>query len=401
MNLSFFISKRYLFSRKSHNAINIITAIAVSGIAVGSMALVIVLSGFNGLEDLVEGMYNSFDADLKITKVKGKTFEANAPWISQIEEINEVAVVGKSIEETALVKYKDQQSFARVKGVSDNFPSMIGLDSSMYEGDALLERDDMPMAILGYGIADKLNVFTRHIFEPLVIFAAKRKAKISVDPSNAFRSKPIGASGIFSITPDLDYQYIIVPIWFAEEVFDYTDRLSALEINLKQGVDHEAVRQNIQSLVGQDYVVKTRYELNEVIYQTNKTEKWITFMILTFILIIATFNVIGSLTILILDKRGDIHVLRSMGASKKLIRKIFLSEGLMISLAGGLLGLLIGFLLTLGQQEIGFVELGVPSVTQYYPVKMELPDFVAILITVVTLGLIAAWLPVKFVLRKI
>ncbi len=401
MRVPLFISKRYLFSKKSHNAINIITAIAVSGIAVGSMALIIVLSGFNGLERLVEGMYSSFDPEIRVSPAQGKTFELDSVRLLQLEEMAELNEVAFVLEETGLLKYKDKQVFGRIKGVSENFIEMSGLDSALYDGQMNLKSEGYPMAILGYGIADKLGIFVQHVFEPLVVFAAKRTAKIRVNPDEAFRSSAIGISSIFTINPEFDYKYAIVPLDFAQEIFDHKGSISALEISTVGNSNLDEVKKRVQEVIGTDFIVETRYEINEIIYKTNKSEKWITYLILTFILIIATFNVIGSLTILILDKRGDINVLRSMGADKKLIRRIFLSEGFLISALGGAIGLTIGFTLTLLQQEVGLIRLGVASVTEFYPVALELGDFLAVMATVLVLGFIAAYLPVRFVLRKL
>lgn len=396
-----FISRRYLFSKKSHNAINIITGIAVSGIAVGSMALIIVLSGFNGLERLVEGMYDSFDPEIRISPAKGKTFELDEEMLQGLASYPQSDRISTVLEETALLKFKDSQVFARVKGVSQSYVKMSGLDSALYSGEMLLESEGYPMAILGYGIADKLGVFVEHVFEPMIVFAAKREAKISANPDNVFRSSPIGISSIFTINPEFDFKYAIVPLGFAQEIFNHEGSISSVEMSVKPGTDLELAKADIQGMMGADFKVENRYEINEIIYQTNKTEKWVTYLILTFILIIATFNVIGSLTILIIDKRGDIKVLQAMGANKELIRKIFLSEGLLIACLGGGIGLSLGFILTFLQQEVGLIRLGVASVTEYYPVAMEFGDFLAVLATVLVLGLAAAWLPVRFVLRRI
>jgi len=365
------------------------------------MALIIVLSGFNGLERLVEGMYSSFDPEIRVSPAQGKTFELDSVRLLQLEEMAELNEVAFVLEETGLLKYKDKQVFGRIKGVSENFIEMSGLDSALYDGQMNLKSEGYPMAILGYGIADKLGIFVQHVFEPLVVFAAKRTAKIRVNPDEAFRSSAIGISSIFTINPEFDYKYAIVPLDFAQEIFDHKGSISALEISTVGNSNLDEVKKRVQEVMGTDFIVETRYEINEIIYKTNKSEKWITYLILTFILIIATFNVIGSLTILILDKRGDINVLRSMGADKKLIRRIFLSEGFLISALGGAIGLTIGFTLTLLQQEVGLIRLGVASVTEFYPVALELGDFLAVMATVLVLGFIAAYLPVRFVLRKL
>lgn len=394
------IARRYLFSKKSHNAINIITGIAIVGIAVGSMALIIVLSGFNGLQTLVEDMYSSFDPDVKITPASGKTFEERDIDWDQLKAMPEIAGMSRSLEETALIKYKERQSFATIKGVDENFGGISGVDTSIYDGAYSLNFEGKNFAVMGYGVANQLQVYTRNIYDPIVIFAAKRNAKISADPTRAFSTNPINVSGIFNINADVDFKYVLVPLEFSRQIFDHKAELSSIEVNLNDGVDHEEFKEKLQMALGPDYEVKTRYELNELLFKTNRTEKWITYLILTFILVIASFNLIASLTILIIDKRGDIAILRSMGADKALIRMIFIREGLLIAFLGGGLGMLIGLLLTLGQQYIGLIRLGADSIVEYYPMELDMLDFLAVLSTVLVLGFIAAWLPVRFVLRK-
>jgi len=372
----------------------------VIGIAVGSMALVIVLSGFNGLQTLVEGMYSSFDPDLKVRIKKGKTFSEDSISWEEIQNIEGVAGLSKSLEETALLRYKEKQSFAVIKGVDQSFGSLSGVDTSIYEGSYALNYQGKDFTVMGYGVANKLQVYTRNIYDPVVVFAANRKAKISANPSTAFRTEAINVSGIFSINADVDFQYILVPLDFSRKLFDYEGQLTSIEVHLTEEGNSEAVKLALASILGPDFEIKSRYEQNELLYKTNRTEKWITFLILSFILVIASFNLIASLTILILEKKEDIAILRAMGADKALISKIFLREGLYISLFGGGIGLSLGLLLSLGQKYIGFIRLGADSIVEYYPMQVNVLDFSAVLATVLVLGFLAAWLPVRFVLRK-
>lgn len=400
MNLPLYIAKRYLFSKKSHNVINIISAISILGVSIGSLALIVVLSAFNGLEDLVGSLYNSFDSDIRITIKEGKTFDLNSFPEDKIRKLEGVVHYTDVLEETVLLKYQDKQSIAVVKGVESDFLLMSGLDSMIIDGDLVLKEDSFYYAVMGYGIAINLTVSIGNFFDPISMYAARRKIKVSpTNPEQAFRKMPIMPAGIFAINPDFDDKYIIVPFEFASELLEYDQRATAVELGLKPEADEYRIKEQLQQLLGEDYQVKTQYEQNELIFKTNQTEKWVTYLILSFILVIATFNVIGSLTMLIIDKKDDILILKSMGATKKLIRRIFLLEGLLINLVGGMSGLVLGGLLCFGQQKLGFVRLeGV--LVDYYPVSMEPMDFVAVMLTVMVIGFAASWFPVRFVTRR-
>lgn len=364
------------------------------------MALIIVLSGFNGLQTLVEDMYSNFDPDIKVTASRGKSLSVDSISIQEIEKLPQVSKLSKCLEETALLKYKEKQSFATIKGVDENFGTISGVDTSIYEGNYALNYEGKNFAVLGYGVASQLQVYARNIYDPVVIFAAKRKSRVSANMMNAFSTNPINVAGVFNVNADVDFKYMLVPLDFSQEIFDRKGELSSLEIKLSPGVSAADFKEVLQEKLGQNFEVKTRFELNELIFKTNRTEKWITYLILTFILIIASFNLIASLTILILEKKADINIMRAMGADKSLIRKIFLREGFLIAFLGGGIGMLLGLLLTLGQQYIGFIRLGADSIVEYYPMELDGLDFLAVLATVLFLGFLAAWLPVKFVLRK-
>lgn len=364
------------------------------------MALIIVLSGFNGLQLLVENMYSNFDPEIKVFPAKGKTFEESSVDWEKLESLEAIKGISKTLEETALLKYKDKQSFAVVKGVSENFGSLSGLDTSIYEGNYSLEHQGRPFASMGYGVAGQLQVYTKNIFDPVVIFAANREASMNVNPMDAFTTNPINVSSIFNVNADVDFKYVIVPLAFAQKTFKHEGRLSTIEIRLKEGVSPDDFVPDLKAVLGPGFDLKTRFELNELLFKTNRTEKWITYLILTFILVIASFNLIASLTILIIEKRSDIAILRAMGADKKLITKTFLREGFYIAALGGGIGMGLGLLLTLGQQYIGFLRLGADSIVEYYPVALNLMDFITVLGTVLVLGFLASWLPVHFMLRK-
>jgi lipoprotein-releasing system permease protein len=393
-----FIAKRYLFAKKTHNIINIISAISVVGVTVGSMALIIVLSVFNGFETLIVSLFNSFNPDLVITVEKGKTFRFEDFPSGEISSLPGVYVMTEVIEENALLKYRDQQYIATIKGVSNEFEQMSGLDTMLVDGTFLLYERGMPRMIMGAGVSYFLNAGLRDLLNPVTIYVPNRTGKVTMQMDQAFNSKPIFPSAIFSIQQDFDTRYAIVPIDFLRQLLNYEDEVTAVEIGLKPGFNANKIKQEIQKIVGDDFVVKNRFEQQALLYKVMQSEKWAIFLILTFILIIATFNVISSLTMLILDKKKDIAVLHSMGADNRLIKKIFLTEGIMISIGGALMGLVLGGAVSWLQQTFGFIALGDGNgsfVIDAYPVEILWTDFVVVFFTVIVLGLLAAWYPVR------
>jgi len=387
-----------MVSKKSHNVINIISWISVSGIAVGTLALVIVLSAFNGLEDLVEKLYASFDPDIKITAVEGKTFNAVDFPKEKIKKLESVAFYSEAIEEVVLVKYMEKQTVASIKGVQPVFYKMTGLDSMMIEGKLVLENPNS--TVMGYGISDKLSLYLNNMLvEQVSIIVPKKGIKKSFTPADEFTRKFATPTGIFSVSPDFDTKYVLTSLPFAQELLSHPNQLSSVELNIKKGADLEKTKAAVQAILGNEFLVKTRYELNELIFKTNKTEKWITFLILTFILVIASFNIIGSLTMLIIDKKKDVWILRSMGASAKTIRQLFFIEGMLINFLGAFSGMLLGAFFCWLQITFGLLRLE-GGVVEFYPMKLELLDFFYIFIIVVLIGLLASWYPVRVLTKK-
>ena len=393
MNFPFYIAKRYLFSRKSHNVINIISGISVAGVAIGTMALIVVLSAFNGLENLVISLFNSFDPDIKITLKEGKTFNTPGFPGTAIKDIEGVVYYTEVLEESALIKYREQQYIATIKGVSADFVKMSGLDSMITEGNLIFQEIDRPYAIVGQGIAYSLSLSINDVFNPLTVYVPRRGKMSVINPENAFISKKIQAGGIFSIQKDFDTQYILVPISFARDLLQFTTEVSAIEIGLDKGADVNLIKSKIKEITGENYEVKDRYEQHTFLYKIMKSEKWAVFLILTFILIIATFNSIASVTMIILDKKKDIGMLWSMGSDTGTIRKIFLAEGLLLSFFGNTGGLLLGVVIWYLQQTFKLIKFEGNFVADAIPVSMEAADFIYVFITVFVIGLIAAWLP--------
>lgn len=403
MNFSFYISKRYLVAKKSKNAINVISMISIIGVTVGTAALIVVLSVFNGFDGVIKSMYSAFDPDIKITPATGKVFSVkDNPRIDKIKNHPSVFDIAESLEENALLKYDDQQYVATVKGVSDNFNNISGVDTMMVAGEFVLKHNNQNYAVVGQGVAIFLSLNINFI-DPLTIYVPKRDGKISINPEQAFNRKAVFASGVFGIQQEFDAKYVLVPIDFAQNLFEYSNSdVSALELKIKPGYTIRKLQKEFKEILGTDYEIKDRYQQHEMFYKIMKSEKWSIFLILTFILIIASFNIIGSLTMLIIDKKEDIATLRALGANLQTIRKIFLAEGWMISIVGALIGLVIGLFICWLQIEFEFVRLkGAGSfIIDAYPVKMIGKDFVAVFFTVITIGFVAAWYPVRYITRR-
>jgi lipoprotein-releasing system permease protein len=404
MNLSFFIARRYLFSKKSHNAINIITLISVFCVAIVTIALVIILSGLNGLTNLVESRYNSFNADIQISVKAGKTFEVDSIRRLQLHKLKELASYTEVLEENALLNFNEKQIIGTVKGVGPEFEAMTHFDTLMRWGRFNLGGDSMAYAVIGRGLEQRLDIPNENNFTPIRVFVPKKGADLSPTPGNIeqpFNKKNVYVSGAFTIADDFDYKYMLVSIGFARKLLGDPKATSSIELSLKTGSDKKEVQEAVKKIVGTAFQVKNRYQQNELLFKTLQSEKLWTSMILVFVLIIATFNIIGSLTMLIIEKQKDIHTLSSMGADVSLIRNIFFTEGLLISFLGSISGLVVGVLICLLQIKYGLVRFGEGKmVVDAYPVAIEVSDLVAILVFVMLIGFFAAWYPVRVFTRK-
>lgn len=394
MDFSFYIAKRYLVSKKSRNVINIISWISVGSIAVGTFALVVVLSAFNGLEGLVESLFESFDADIRITATKGKTFNASQINFDEIEDLESVLNYTEVIEEVSGVKYKEAQAIVTLKGVEESFLQMSGMDSLLFDGEAILTDGEVNFAILGYGVAHTLSLYLSDINSQMTLFSPKRGKRHSMNLQSGFYRKMIIPSGIFYLSPEYDNQYIIVPLRFMKDFLNYGNEITSIEIQAKEGTDLQVLKDKIQNMVGSKLKVQNRYEYNAIIYKTNQTEKWITVLILLFILTIASFNILGSLTMLIIDKKNDIFILRSMGANTGLIKKIFFKEGMMINMLGAFTGIGLGLIVVWLQQTVGLLKLE-GGIVPYYPVEVDYLEVLFIFATVLAIGFLASWYPVQ------
>ena len=401
MNLSAFVARRYLFSKKSHNIINIISAISLVGVMVCTMALIIVLSVFNGFDSLIKSMFSNFDPDIKITPAQGKVFDPQTDTLKQLSQLSYVDCVCETLEENVLLEYDKHMQPATLKGVSEQYSRLTGIDTTIISGEFVLDNGHRQMAVLGAGLAYYLSVNVNFI-SSIRIYVPKRNGRISMNPERAFSNSYIFPSGIFAIQQEIDNRYMLVPIDFARNLLDYSTQVSALELKLKPGTDRDRARDEISAMVGGDYVVRTQYQQHEMLYKVMKSEKFAIFLILTFILIIGSFNMIGSLSMLIIDKKNDIATLNSLGFDRKGIQRIFIYEGWIISIGGAILGLLLGLLVCWLQQTYGFLKLDSMGtfVVSNYPVKIIWTDLLLALATVVVIGLVASWYPNRLFTKR-
>jgi lipoprotein-releasing system permease protein len=401
LNFPLFIARRYIVAKKSHNAINIIAAISILGITGGTIAFILVLSVFNGFDMVVRDLFNSFYADLEIVPRYGKTFVIDSSKVQQIKEMEDVYDLAYILEDNALLVYGSKQTIGTVRGVTANYASVTGMDTMMYDGEFVLQENNIPFALVGRGIKYYLNIEPEFI-ENLKLIVPSRNGKISMDPNRSLTTKLIKPTGTFSSQPEIEAKYILVPLKFAQSLFESKSEISAYEIKLKPGANQSQAQRNIQKIAGENFQVKNRIQQNELLYKTMKTEKWAIFFILAFILLVASINVVGSLTMLIIEKKNDIQTLRNLGSNMNSIKKTFLYEGLLISFIGAFIGLVLGSLICLVQQKFGIVKLpGDGSfVINVYPVKLLFSDIILVFSTVSIIGFFASWYPIRFITRK-
>ena len=376
--------------------------ICAGGICVATLSLVCTLSVYNGFQQLITQLFNSFDPDLRITLVEGKTFDVNAPEIQQLKTLEFVAVAAKILEENALIRNKEKQVPVTVKGVSPEYLQLISPDSVLYTGRFILSGGDEDFAVVGAALASQIDAGV-YFVQPISLYAPKYNAKINLsNPERAFNERQMYISGIYATNQqEIDSKFAFVSIDFARELFGYGEEVvTAIELNLKPGTNINHAKSELRRLLGDKFLIQDKREQHEEFYRMMKIEKWITFLILSFILLIAVFNVIGSLTMLIIEKKNDIQTLRNLGANSRLIRTIFLLEGWLITVFGALLGLVIGLILCLAQQFFGILKLntgGMPDafIVDAYPVYVQWTDIFLILFTVLFVGFVVVWYPTR------
>lgn len=407
MNFPFFIARRYLFSKKSTHVINVISSISVIGVAVATMALVIVLSVFNGFHDLVASLFTSFDPQLKVVPVEGKTAPSDDPILTQIRLLPEVDVATETVEDQALAIYDGKQAMVKIKGVDDNFAELSHITDILYgDGSFSLHAANLEYGILGIRLAQTLGIGAQWDGY-LKIYAPQKEGQLDLsNPGEGFVADSLNSPGVlFSVRQSkYDKNYIVTSIAFARNLFGQQGMLSDLEIRLKEGSDLNAVKAEMQKIAGTKYKVLDRFEQQEDTFKIMSIEKLMAYIFLTFILVVACFNIIGSLSMLIIDKKNDVVTLRNLGANDKQITRVFLFEGRMIAVIGAVIGIGLGLLLCLLQQQYGFVRLGESEgsfIVDAYPVSVHYTDVVIIFVTVIAVGWLAVWYPVRALSKRL
>lgn len=407
MNFPLFIARRYLFSKKSTHAINVISLISVIGVAVATMALVIVLSAFNGFHDLVATLFTNFDPQVEVTPAMGKSAPADDPILTQIRQVPEVAVATECVEDNALAVFQDKQAMVTIKGVDDNFKDLTHITDILYgDGEFCLHAANLNYGVLGIQLAQQLGTGTRWT-DPLRIYAPVREGQLDMaDPTQGFVVDSLDSPGVLFqvMQTKYDAKYIVVPIAWARNLFGQQGMITLLELRLKPGADVAAVKRHMADIAGTKYYVKDRYEQQDDTFKIMKIEKLFAYIFLTFILIVACFNIVGSLSMLIIDKKNDVLTLRNLGATDRQIARVFLFEGRMISVAGAIIGIVIGLVLCLIQQQYGLVRLGdsdASFIVDAYPISVHYQDIAVIFVTVVAVGWLAVWYPVRYLSRRL
>lgn len=407
MNFPFYIARRYLFSKKSTHVINLISAISAVGVAVATMALVVTLSVFNGFHDLVASLLTAFDPQIEVVPAQGKTAPADDPLLTKIRQLPQVDVATECVEDQALAIYAGRQAMVRVKGVDDNFDKLSHINQILYgDGEFTLHAANLQYGIVGIRLADNMGMGTN--WEGYMkVYAPQREGQLDMmNPTEGFVEDSLISPGVvFAVKQGrYDSNYILTSIAFARNLFGQQGRLSQLELRLKPGSDLDAAKAEMQQIAGDKYRVLDRMEQQEDTFRIMKIEKFIAYIFLTFILAVACFNIIGSLSMLIIDKRDDVVTLRNMGATDKQIVRIFLFEGRMISAIGAIAGILLGLLLCWLQQTYGLVALGQSSgsfIVDAYPVSVHPEDIILIFVTVLAVGFVSVWYPVRYFAKRL
>ncbi|UYZ62286.1 FtsX-like permease family protein [Hymenobacter weizhouensis] len=396
MNVPLLIARRYFLSKKKRNIISIISNISMIGVAVGTMALIIVLSVFNGLEDLVRSLYGKSDPDLLITAVQGKSFVAEPQFLARLKGTPGVSLVTEVIEDNALLQYRDRQMVVKMKGVSDNYHHQSNIDSAIVEGEHRLRREGLDYALLGAGVQHELSIALNNRFSPMRLLYPRNTGRktLSMNPETAFNEQPILAGGVFLIEQHIDDSYIYVPLEFAQELLRYGRRRTALEVKVAPGQPIADVKQALKQRLGSGFRVLDSDEQHVSLLKAIKVEKMFVFITFAFILLIASLNIFFSLSMLVIDKRKDVAVLMAMGAGSRTIRNIFLLEGAIVAQVGAITGLVLGVGICWLQQTFHIVSMGMAtSVVDSYPVKMQLSDIVLTGIAIIIITIVVSIRP--------
>ena len=394
------IAVRYLFSKKSHSAINAISIVSVCGVAIATMAMICTLSVYNGFEELITTLYSELDPQIEIRSKSGKTLQTDAPEIEKLIYIDGVEAVTPVIEDNALALFAGKQQPVTIKGVPQNYSSVNGIDKALIDG--VTHFSDSLTAVIGVGVSNSLMV-APYFQSPIYLYAPKRKGKVNmVNPATSFNTSSVYCTGVFSISqPEYDDKLVYVPISIAKSLFDYTTEATLLEIKINDNAVVENVKQEIENLLGVGYQVKNRIEQKSEAFSMMAIEKWVTFFMLIFVLVISAFNIVSSVSMLIIDKSHNIKTLHNIGANNTLITKIFFYQGVLISFIGAMIGVLFGLTLSLVQQHYGLLRMGANFIVEYYPVRVVWSDIFIVITVVVLVGILIAWYPVKYINSRV
>lgn len=398
MKLPLLFARRYLFARRSTNSINIITGISVGGIAIGTAALILVLSVFNGFEDLLGGLFGYFNPEIKVLPAKGKTFSADSVLLARVQGVAGVSVVSQTLEEIAFFEYEGAQDFGALKGVDAHFARVTRIDSTIREGQYRLRVDDRNEVVVGAGLRNKLNIQVENGLAYLTIYMPVQKAAGALD--KPFKTRFAYPAGTFAIQQDYDYQYILTNIDFVRELLDAdSTTVSSLEIACASDASPQAIKRQLSALLGPDFVVKTRYEQNEAFFKVMQLEKWMGFAITSLMMVLMAFNMVGALWMIVLDKQKDISILKSMGATDGMVRRIFLLEGILLTGFGMLIGFALAILLYGLQKQFGLITIPQGFLVSSYPIAMRWFDFIPVTLTVLGIGWLASLAPAARAVR--
>lgn len=404
MKTPLFIATRYLLAKKSHNLINIITWISIVGISVASFALIVVLSAFNGLEDVISSLNNRLTPDIQIASAVGKTIDLQSFPSDKLLSIQGVDYVVPTITEDALFRANDKQHIGQVKGVGADYEKVERMKEVVFNQDEMLLSDeDYDFAVPGAGVAWYLGINVYDPYAVVRVYVPKRGNASSMSLENSFNSGVLTVQSVFSTEQEMDEKVVLVPFQWLSELLEYENKATEIELFLSANADARKIKKEVKSVLGDGFVVKDQREQQETLYKIMHSEKWAVYAILTFILILATFNVVGSLSMLMIDKRKDTEILKAMGADKKFIHHVFMNEGLLISVAGGIIGLILGILVVLLQQRFGFIKFGSGGgnyIVDAYPVLLKMKDVFIIFVTILAVGCTSAFLTVRHAMKK-
>jgi lipoprotein-releasing system permease protein len=395
VDFSYYIARRYLRTKKAKNVVNIISGVALVGVTVGTIALVVVLSIFNGFDVLIKSFYSFFDPQIKITVAEGKQFNPNTAVFEKIKNDESVVHFCEVAEEIAHLRFEGRQFIARIKGVEEEYLELSNLEEVLYDGELVLNDGNFDYAIIGRGVAYNLGASANFI-NPIHISVPKKGTGMSTFTS-PFKQEHVFLSGIYAVgQQEVDNQFAIIPIKMARDLLDMDSTVTSIELGLVTGVNERKFQKKLQKLLGDEYVVQNRYQQHEQYYRVAESERFFIYLILSFIVIIASFNLASSIAMLLLDKKKDIHILLSLGLTRKKIGKIFFFEGMLVSVVGATIGLVLGILICLGQIYFGWLKFPMSFAVENYPVEIRFWSLVLISITVLIIGGVASWLPVKF-----